>query len=353
MRYLIFFVVVAIISSCNQNFTSPEQAENKLNDSGLRVGKWVDYIQQDGSITLKNNEYEYYLLSQYKKGRPIKNFIEVNADSTLRRTGTFRSTEKVYYKDSYPREYVDSLYIYFTTPRGKTVKSYLEIYNESGDLVKGIKYFYSNPKGNLVDTVVMNYSYYPDSIKTLKSKSISLDSREIEFNFDFLQTNNVDYDIEFYKFYREAQNEYAKKAIPEGQIGSPMAYLITSAYSILGDSISIVRLEKYKLFEGENNHRNIIEDHYKVWKNTQQVSKANMVTCSYCGRVYDRRKGYIQGFTIAHADDYNNFMLKIELEKKYYGTSAMQFAYKHAKYFCSEQCVTLSGLEIIIWLDLK
>lgn len=347
MRKIIFFVLIAIISSCNQEFTSPNQAKNELNDLGLRDGKWVDYIDKNGNITLKVYEYEYYLLSQYQDGKPIKKFLEVNADSTLRRAGTFRSSDKVYNEFNYPKEYVDTLNSYFTPEIKKTLKSRMSIYNENGNLDKNVKYFYLSPNNELDDSVVFIYSYYPDSSKSLKSQTISLASKNFLLEFNYSQNSQGVYENDFALFYKNLQKVFSEKAIPKDEEGSPMAYLISSGYSVLGDSISLLRLEKYKMFNSEINQREQIDNIYKTWKRKKEVEKANIVTCKYCGKLFDRRKGFIVGLTLREADRYSTAMLKIELEKQHYGTSMLEMAYRYSDYYCSERCLAFSGIPIL------
>ena len=69
MKYLYLITIVLIFGSCDSEFTDRSQAKNEVNKKGFRVGKWVDYLDEYGTIVIDTNKYTSYLMSEYKEGK--------------------------------------------------------------------------------------------------------------------------------------------------------------------------------------------------------------------------------------------------------------------------------------------
>jgi len=73
MKYfLIIFVSLSFslntIGQADTGFTNKEEAKNRFKN-GLQEGKWIEYIDSNGSDTKKNNAVEYSL-TIYRDGKP-------------------------------------------------------------------------------------------------------------------------------------------------------------------------------------------------------------------------------------------------------------------------------------------
>lgn len=63
-------ILIAAAISCSTEFTSIDQATNEVNKNGFREGRWVDFYDLNkGVITDTSKGYDYFMLTEYSKGR--------------------------------------------------------------------------------------------------------------------------------------------------------------------------------------------------------------------------------------------------------------------------------------------
>jgi antitoxin component YwqK of YwqJK toxin-antitoxin module len=69
VTFIIIFTCFAFAVKAQQGFTNKAEAKNEL-VSGLKEGKWVEYLDV-GSIVTKDTSVPYYRLTVYKAGKPF------------------------------------------------------------------------------------------------------------------------------------------------------------------------------------------------------------------------------------------------------------------------------------------
>jgi len=149
-------IITLVLLGCQTPFESKTQAENKVNKNGYRIGRWVDYLNSDGQPTKTLDGSKYYVLSEYKDGKPIGYFKLFKVDNTIERKGTFVGDTNVYDKYNVPfPSHLGPITFY---ENGLIFRK--EIPNEKGRILKQV--FYSkNNDINKIDSFFIEYNRFP------------------------------------------------------------------------------------------------------------------------------------------------------------------------------------------------
>lgn len=184
MKNLIYtLIITSVIVGCQSTFESKDQAKNKVNEQGYRIGRWVDYLDSTGRITNNTSNYWIYVLSEFEEGKPVGNFKNYRKDNSLYASGSYYFDGTLFTKDTCPSR-VEGEIIYYGKDHLKDLILERRFYKSNGDISKSIIYIYDE-KPFLTDSILITNIYYRENF--LKEREIRINDRLDLIKIEYLQ----------------------------------------------------------------------------------------------------------------------------------------------------------------------
>ena len=168
MKNLFTILIISIVLlGCQTPFESKTQAKNEVNKNGYRIGRWIDYMDSTGVQTNDFANSMYYLLSEYKDGKPIGNFKFFSKDNSIIYISSFKSDSTLYDKNTLPStSKIVGIKVYFSDNQIKRK----EVSDREGSLVRQI-FYTKNTDINKIDSSLVEYERFPS--KKIKEMTFS------------------------------------------------------------------------------------------------------------------------------------------------------------------------------------
>ena len=227
-------IIVILLSGCQSEFQSKDQAKNEINAEGYRTGRWIDYLDADENKTLYPLEAEYYLLSEFKDGKPVGGYRLFNQYDEILRIGSFEEDTILYDKFNLPIISLIGTTIYFENR--KIIKK--SIVNEKMLPIKTIDYFYDR-ESNKVDSFIVDWTHYPtDKTKTITFSNTGKNRIVIQYD----ESRWADY-MDNSIFFKMAEDpNFMEKLIDNHFKGKFPAATIKLFKEIMSDGSLLVRI---------------------------------------------------------------------------------------------------------------
>jgi len=151
---IVFIAFSSLFSSCSysdKGFTDKSEAKNKFTDQ-VKEGKWIEYCDSLNNILASSENYNFYRLLIYDKGKPFGLVNQFYPSGQLQ--------GQVYLQNTSPIKYTNGNQIYFnpsgtikekfTTDQSGSKTGKLTKHDDSGQIILSCIYNEDSPKDSVI-----------------------------------------------------------------------------------------------------------------------------------------------------------------------------------------------------------
>jgi hypothetical protein len=330
--------MVLFLFSCQSEFNSIEQAKNEVNKQGYREGRWVDFY--DNSLEMVNDVskgYEMYSLSEFKDGKMLGSFKLFNLNGKIQSEFfPFDDDVSKFEKNSL---LYDSIFkkIHNYDENGKIHKVY--IFNKEGLLISELLYGKETGTNNS-SMINRKYDYFESGNKKSLNETIYFNNGDsTSYYIKYMDGefwSNVKDNKSFIEIFESKIKEECNRKDINTDFVISQNNIKERPYSTDFCVLNSDTIFVYEIFKREIDEFN---------NNLNKTTNHN-VNCKYCGRVFNKRNGYVFNLEITrdHCSSYNHYsnmiglMMTMGLSRKYLESST--------KYYCSKRCCDYTGYRV-------